>query len=175
MRKLLVPLGAAVWIICTSTFVAAQAPDPKAAPTISGNYVYATRTFCQPTIVVDYANDQNGQTFVQGLNLNSPGGTKHEVGSGTFDPSTQTVTYKGVQDSGDTVLLQLSGGLQGQVFTEKNNSGSASYSNTNSTLTINGVTYSATYGKTTKGVASYFAAVGLDGTGCSVEWEFTLK
>jgi hypothetical protein len=146
-----------------------------AAPTISGSYVFSHRTFCQPTITVDYATDQNGQTFVNGLNLTSSSDTEFSTGLAKFDSSTQTVSYKGVNDSGSTVLLQLSSGLQGDVFAEKKTSGSTAYSNTNSTVTLNGTTYTATYGKATKSVVGYMVLVGLSSASCSDQWEFTLK
>ena len=177
MKKFWVPLSAAMLMMGASTLATAQTPqtDPKAAPTISGSYVYSHRSFCQPTITVSTATDQNGQTFVSGLNLTSSGDTEQESGLAKFDPSTLTVSYVGVRDSGSTVLLQLTNGLQGDVFAQKNQSGSAAYSNTDSTVTINGTTYAATYGKTTKGVVGYMAIVGFSSSSCSDQWEFTLK
>ncbi len=153
----------------------AVAPAVAATPVISGKYVYASSTFCQPTIQIEYAQDTNGQTFVNGLNLTEPEDTAHEVGLASFDPTTLTVTFSGKKDHGSNVLLQTSGGLQGSMIAEKTESGSGSYSNTATTVTLSGATYNATYGKSSKGVVEYFALVGLDSAGCSVEWQLTLK
>ncbi|MGD0190403.1 MAG: hypothetical protein ABSD74_06650 [Rhizomicrobium sp.] len=152
---------------------ACAAPAIAATPIISGNYIFVSRTFCQPTLTLNYANDQNGQTFVNGVNLTAPEDTAHEVGQASFDSSNQTVTFNSFKDHGSNVLLQTSGGLQGSVIAEKTNSGSVGYSNTATTVTLNGATFNATYGKQAKGVSAGFALVGLDAAGCTEEWNFT--
>jgi hypothetical protein len=149
------------------------APAWAATPIISGNYVYASRTFCQPTIQLNYANDQNNQTFVNGLNMTAPEDTAHEAGQASFDSSTATVTFSAFKDHGSNVLLQTSGGLQGSVISEKSESGSANYSNTATTVTLNGMTFNVTYGKSAKGISTGFELVGLDPSGCSEQWNFT--
>jgi hypothetical protein len=159
------------WIVLAGALCAT--PLAAATPVISGNYVYVTRTLCQPTLTLQYAKDHNNQTFVNGVNLTTPESSGQNVGQASFDKSTATVTYSGTDDSGDNVLLQTSGGLQGAVISEKPQSGSTGYSNTATTVTLNGATFNATYGKSTKGVADAFSLVGLDSAGCSEQWDFT--
>jgi hypothetical protein len=66
-------------------------------------------------------------------------------------------------------------GTQGAKIAQKRTKGSAGYSNTGSTVTLNGATYNAAFGSMTNGAPTYFALIGLDGAGCSEEWQFTLK
>src|ERR1700678_3706567 len=106
------------WIVLAGALCA----TPLAAattPIISGNYVYVTRTLCQPTLTLQYAKDHNNQTFVNGVNLTTPESSGQNVGQANFDTSTAMVTYSGTDDTGDNVLLQTSSGLQGAVISEK--------------------------------------------------------
>jgi hypothetical protein len=161
---------AAVAVFGVAAFAA---PSFAAAPVISGNYIYVSRTFCQPTIAVQYANDQNGQNFVNGLNMTAPEDTAHEAGQANFTPATATVTFNSVKDHGSNVLIQTSGGLMGSVISEKTEGGSAGYSDTATSVTLNGQTFNATFGAASKGIVTSFLLVGLDGAGCSEEWNFS--
>lgn len=166
------------WIYAgTLVFAGALCVAPALAktPVISGTYVYSARTFCQPTIALVYAQDHYGQTFVTGMTLTSPESSQFDVGQAKFDPSTATVTYGEVKDSGDNVLLHVKSGTQGAKIAQKRTKGSAGYSNTGSTVTLNGATYNAAFGSMTNGAPTYFALIGLDSAGCSEEWQFTLK
>ena len=165
-------LQRAGWIVLAG-MLSATTPALAGTPVISGNYVYVTRTLCQPTLTLQYAKDHNGQTFVNGVNLTASESSSQNMGQADFDPSTATVSYSGTDDSGDNVLLQTSGGLQGSVISEKAESGSVAYSNTATTVTLNGATFHASYGKTVKGVVQSFSLVGLDSAGCSEQWDAT--
>jgi hypothetical protein len=159
------------------TFVLAgalcSAPALATTPVISGSYVFSTRTFCQPTIALAYAQDHYSQTFVTGMTLTSPESSGFDVGQARFNSSKAIVTFREVKDAGDDVLLHVKNGQQGQTISQKRNKGSAGYSNTGSTVTLNGATYSAAFGRLTNGAPAYFALIGLDSAGCSEEWQFT--
>jgi hypothetical protein len=144
-------------------------------PTIKGTYVYDANTYCQPTIQVEYGKDSNGTTFVNALKLTVPEDSADAVGLAIFDPSTATLSYSATKDHGSNVLVQTSSGVQGSVISQEPEKGSGPYSNTATTVNLNGTAYTATYGKVIKGIAQYFALVGLDSSGCSKEWQFTLK
>ncbi|MGD0190404.1 MAG: hypothetical protein ABSD74_06655 [Rhizomicrobium sp.] len=151
-------------------------PALAATPVISGKYAYTSDTFCQPTLTIEYAVDHWGLTLVNGINQTAPEDTAQESGQATFDSAKATVSYKSDKDHGSEVLLQTSGGLQGSTIASKKQKGSAGYANTATTVTLNGATFNAYYGAAgKKGTPAYFALIGLDTSGCSEEWEFTLK
>ncbi|MGD0191362.1 MAG: hypothetical protein ABSD74_11530 [Rhizomicrobium sp.] len=67
-----------------------------------------------------------------------------------FNPSTGTATLNGYQSSGAPPTLSPL-------------SDSSSYSNTATTITVNGTTFEAFYGKASKKVASYVSFIGING------------
>jgi hypothetical protein len=151
------------------------APALATTPVLSGSYVYSARTFCQPTIALAYAQDHYSQTFVTGMTLTSPESSQFDAGLARFDLAAATVTYRETKDEGDNVLLHAKSGQQGQTIAQKKEKGSAGYSNTASTVTLNGATYTAVFGSMKKGKPAYFALIGLDSAGCSEAWEFRRK
>lgn len=132
-----------------------------ATPILSGAYTVIAHTFCQQKLVADFAaasgDPQNG-IFVDALSLtNSDVPSVQTLLSATFNPNKSKITYAGFQDEGSSLLLQstgLRGGTLGNPLTETPTSGSISYSNTSTTMTIGGNVYNAVYGQIDKnGVA----------------------
>lgn len=88
----------------------------------------------------------------------------HTTGTATFTPSTGTATISGYHAGGTPPTLTPV-------------SGTISYSNTATTITLNGTTYEVSYGKATKGVATHLAFIavvpGDSGAACSDQGTLT--
>lgn len=97
------------------------------------------------------------------LSGSTPGSVTVETGTATFD--TKTVAITGTKTSGDLVIPK---GLVGGTFFQKPVSKNYKYINDLTTLTINGVTYSVTYGASVEQVAQSFVFSGPNGAGCVV-------
>jgi hypothetical protein len=96
------------------------------------------------------------------LSGTSPGSVTVETGTASF--AAGAVKIAGTQTSGDLVIPQ---GLVGTFF-QKPVSKDYKYSNTPTQLTIGGVTYNVTYGRSVQQVAQSFAFSGPNGAGCVV-------
>lgn len=150
-----------------------------ATPILSGAYTLTARDFCQQRLIADF----NGSGMVDALNFSNG-----DVPSGQvlltvkFTPSKSKAMFAGFLDEGTSLLLQATGSQnsnQGTLLNEQTQSGSAGYSNTDTTLTINGQTFNAIYGQIDKnGVAHTVAYMGLYTNGnppdtCSEQGEAT--
>lgn len=162
-------------LICAS---ATAATDTTGVPSFSGKYAFVHNTFCQPTVLVNY---QNGGPFL--INLNAAdtfggwGDIQFEVGVVTFNASKLTATAASNTTDGSPVMLQSVGGgpdnLEGTPLAASATGGKASYSNTATTVTLQGQTFNAAYGSVAAGgIANHVSLVGMDSKNCAEEWTF---
>jgi hypothetical protein len=152
-----------------------------ATPILSGTYLVTLRSFCQPTVTANFATS-GSDSFVDNLSSNdaSVDAFMQEILSVTFNPAKGKITFTGFQDQGSNLLLQFTGsrsGTFGSALTEQPDKGSSKYSNTATTLTVNGDTSNAVYGGIdANGVAHSLIFMGLsgdNGTTCSAQGEAT--
>jgi len=156
----------------------ATAAPPAKGSTIVGAYNLAFHDTCSNQLVVDYANGGAGQA-VDSIGLNAAGSHQYLFAVNFF--STGGLSFGGYKDGGTTVTAQdtgLQSGTLGNPITEDPQSGTGTFSNTATTLTINGQTFHAVYDNIDpKGVAHGFKWMGLfpDGFGgsCSQQGEGT--
>jgi hypothetical protein len=98
--------------------------------------------------------------FSSVVNCGSAGsGVSQTSGLLTFDPTAGTVSIVGNVIDGDPPVMRST------VAT-------VSFSNTSGTITVNGVTYQATFGKLSRGIATYLTYIGVysqDGHACGAE------
>jgi hypothetical protein len=139
-------------------------------PTVAGDYVATTRIFCQPVVQVTHSNGA-----VSSVILNNDGLTTYSIDLEYFDPRTTLYTAIGFSEKGTAVMLSDDvNGPSGTPFNETPDQDIFFYSNTATTLTLNGITYSATWGheKNTvlfKHVPEYFSLLGIDANGCVIQ------
>jgi hypothetical protein len=174
--KSLASVSMGALLLCAGSAVQAQT-----VPLISGKYAFVHNTFCQPTVLVNY---QNGTPFLINLNATGPfggwGDIEAEVGVATFNATKMTVTAVSNTTDGSPVLLQSTGGgpdnLEGTPLAISATGGKASYSNTATTVTLQGQTFNAAYGAVAKnGTTEHMSLLGLDSKSCSEEWTFDLQ
>ncbi len=93
-------------------------------------------------------------------------GVSHTTGTLSFDPGSGMATLNGFTAQGEPPVLAPI-------------SGTAAYSNTKTTVTINGQSYDVFYGKVSKGVATSFTYInvvdGDDGAKCSDQAQLFLQ
>lgn len=121
------------------------APANAAVPKISGKYIVADSGTCQAI--------QDGS---------NPGLILSLIETANFDPATGMVKLTGVGVGGDLVVW--SGGTAG--YQTQTLSKTHSYSNTATTLTVNGNTLNIIYGAVKNGIAQSAVINGVDGNGC---------
>jgi len=111
-------------------------------------------------MTVHTTNVSNVGTFVDQVTLG--GSSVHNsLYLGTFSPTKQTVSITGFEDEGDVMLMQYTGvvnGNSGSPFSESAGSGKASYSNTDTTITINGQVFNAFFGQLDKNNIAHYIA-----------------
>jgi hypothetical protein len=129
-----------------------------ATPILSGAYTVIARNVCQQRLTADF----NGSGTVDALSFSSGDvPSAQTLLSVTFNPNKGKISYAGFQDEGSSLLLQSTGsksGTQGTLLTETPISGSTSYSNTSTTMTIGGNVYNAVYGQIDKNGIAHTAA-----------------
>ena len=139
-------------------------PALAATPTVSGKYIVTERRLCQAVAMFNFDNVSATGDFVNGVDLQG-GIFKNSLVLATFSPSKGTVNVSGIDEGGDSMLFQKTGtqgGTEGNAMAEAPNSGKVPYSNTDTTITINGETYHVLFGQLDKnGIAHYFAFEGL--------------
>lgn len=130
-----------------------------ATPIVSGAYTVIARNVCQQRLTADF----NGSGTVDALSLSTGDvPSAQTLLAVTFNPNKGKVTFAGFQDEGSGFLLQSTGskgGTQGTPLTETPTSGSTSYSNTDTTITIGGNVYNAVYGQVDKNGIAHTAAL----------------
>jgi len=156
MKNYLACAASAALLLC--------APAVAAAPAISGKYIVTERRMCQAVATFNFDNTVNTGDFVNGVNLNG-GIFKNSLVLANFSPAKGKVTVDGIDEGGDAMLFAFTGaqnGQQGNVMAESANSGKVDYSNTDTTVTINGEIYHVLYGQVDKNnIAHYFAMEGV--------------
>lgn len=165
----------AALLLCSGSALAAT-------PIISGTYLVTIHSFCQPTVTANFAAS-GSDSFVDNLSSNdaSSDAFMQEILSATFNPAKGKVTVTGFQDEGSNLLLQFTGarsGIFGSALTEQASTGSSKYSNTATTLTVNGDVSNAFYGGIDgHGIAHSIIFMrlsgGQNGTTCSDQGEAT--
>ena len=133
----------------------------QAAPAISGKYIVTERRMCQATATFNFANGGSIGNYVNNVNLFG-GDTGQTLLLATFSPAKGTISVTGFGAGGDTMLFHLTGtgsGTLGSALTEHPENGNKiPYSNTDTTVTINGLTYHVFYGQVDKNNVAHFAA-----------------
>jgi hypothetical protein len=142
----------------------AAQPASTAAPGLSGKYFAQGVSICQPSIQVIYTGGS-----VNNINVTSPGSTLNLMTIAKFDPTKLKVTLTGVANQGSALLLADNVGHSfGMPFAGGPVDAKYPWSNTDTTVTINGVVFQAVYGNVKGGIADGFMLEGIDSGGCSV-------
>lgn len=165
MKSLLIGAVAAVGLL-HSAFAS------TAAPTVAGDYVATTRIYCQPDVQVTHSNGAVNSAILANAGL-----TTYSIDLEYFDPRTTPSLYTaiGFSEKGTAVMLNDDvSGPSGTPFNETPDQDIFFYSNTATTLTLNGITYNATWGheKDTvlfKNVPEYFSLLAIDPDGCVIQ------
>lgn len=153
-----------------AAFLIHSASASARVPTVAGDYVATTRIYCQPVVQVTHTNGQ-----VTSVVLNNAGSTTYSIDLEYFDPRTTMYTAIGFSEKGTAVMLNDSvNGPYGTQFNETPDQDIFFYSNTATTLTLNGITYNATWGheKDTvlfKNVPEFFSLLAIGANGCVIQ------
>jgi len=121
------------------------------SPTLSGSYIVAYTQICQGYL----GGSSNGSVETMSV-------------TATFTPSTKKVKLVGKSTSGDLLVPK---GFVGDVLFTNAVSTTYSYSNTATTLTINGTVYDIVYGPSSQQITQSFVFSGPDlphGGSCAV-------
>lgn len=121
-------------------------PAGASVPALSGKYALGGSGTCQAL--------ESGS---------SPGAIESVIETAKFDPATGMVKQTATSITGD--LLAWTGTTG---YHTKRNSKTVTYSNTATTLTLNGITYNIVYGTVTNGIAQFAAFNGFDKNGCAI-------
>ena len=119
-----------------------------AAPEISGSYSLSATELCQALLRVD--------------GFRYPGVMKNGLTVANFDDSSGTVTGVVKEIGGDLVVWTNAT----PELTQDSRSFNLTYSNTDSTLTVDGVPLNVTYGPVQGGIAQSFQWNGVNSAGC---------
>jgi hypothetical protein len=142
--------------------VLASAPV-AADPVISGKYIVTITKYCQLVGTYNFATTNATGDYVNAINT-SGSNFKQSMLLATFSPAKGTVSIDGIDDGGDIEIFKFTGvenNQFGNPIAQTPNSGKVDYSNTATSLTISGQTYSALYGQVNKkGAAGYVAFEG---------------
>ena len=163
MLKILVPALAAL-------LVSSQAA--LATPIISGKYIIHTHTICQALLTFHFnTNGQNDGVTMTGSD------NAQEIISVNFNVNKGKASVNEFKDHGSPVMVTLTGsqnGNQGDLMSEKTQSSTIPYSNTDTTVTFGDETSNVFYGDIDKnGIAHtlIFQGIELDDNGnpCSTQ------
>jgi hypothetical protein len=135
-------------ILAAGAFALFAVPAPAAVPKLSGTYIVNYNEVCQASLV--NGNNNTGESHSEALTV-------------TFDDSTKTATLSGIDIQG--ALVDMNGTPSG--YTQAPLSGSGPYSNTKTTVTIDGTTFNIFYGPLKKGVAQSAAFNGITTGNCA--------
>jgi hypothetical protein len=151
--------------------IAAGAEATGAAKTevLSGAYVVTYNQFCQPNLQAVFDEDSMELVLINPY-VSFFGQAQSSTLVVNFDPSTMTAAVSGSGNLGAVLkMIDYDDRLFGSDFTNSAVAGSEPYSNTSSTLTLNGVTLNAVFGAEKHGAVRSVAAVGVASNGCSIE------
>lgn len=127
-----------------------------AAPVISGAYIFSASSNCQAILSVTKDVDGN----VIDVNINTGGALNGIAGTIRFTPDTGMAALYATSVDGELLLMQ---GLTSSArLTQGTSSENWAYSNTSTTLTLDGTTYRAAYGKGSGGIVHQFTVVGRE-------------
>ena len=156
-------LGVAIALFCL-----AGASEAATPPILSGKYLATYEQFCQPSLSITYANPPSG-FVLSSISSTNAGKFRSDAVTMTFTPGTSTVVVNGSENKSSAISLLCNVLCSiGDPMTSASVNLSAPYSNTASTMTLNGVVYQAIYGALKVGVAQSGVMVGIDGSGCSI-------
>jgi hypothetical protein len=143
-------------LLAATAAVTLLAAPPAMAQTISGKYLITINKFCQLVATYNFGSANNVGNFVNEIE-SSGSNIKFTILQATFNAKKGTAAINGVDDGGDVEIFQFTGAQSGQLgnaIAETPDTGTASYSNTPTTFTINGQVLNAQYGQVSaKGVA----------------------
>jgi hypothetical protein len=166
-------------VIAACAALCVAAPATAATPILSGGYIVTERDFCQPVGTFHFVNVSTNN-LVDSVTLTG-GQMKFTLFQANFSPSKGKITTTGFGDGGDPIFFKTTGAQtssQGQALGEDSQSGKVSYSNTDTTFTVDGTTFHAFYGQIDKnGIAHTFALQGMyqadNGQPCAEQAEAT--
>jgi hypothetical protein len=168
----------------------ASAPSAFAAtPLLSGSYVYTSNKLCQMSVIAKYGTSTSikNSPFVAEISTGA-GSNTQGLGAGSikFTPGktgSGTATINGFQATGSAILLTEtgsgigSGGVDGAPLASKTETGSSTYSQTATTVSIKGdggiSTFYIYYGKVSAGIAQNVVFAGIDAKGCAEQYTLT--
>jgi hypothetical protein len=160
------------------------------APLLSGSYVYTNQKFCQMNVTVTYGTSPSisGSPFVRQVITPAGGSNTIALGAGTLK-FTQTaagagsVSINGFQADGSPILLKEtgsgigSGGTDGAPLESETETGSSTFTQTATALTIResgkASKFHIFYGKVAGGVAQSATFAGIDAKGCGEQYSLT--
>jgi hypothetical protein len=180
-------------VVAGLSLLMAGAPFASAAtlPLLSGTYIYTGSKFCQMTVIASYiaGSTPNGKgapvvtEIITGTGSNS---LKLSAGTLAFSQGTTgsgTATITGLQIGGSPILLDNTGsaigggGIDGEKFGTSANSGTASFSQTATTVTLatpDGTDkFNVYYGKVVSSIVQAATLVGVDAKGCAEQFVLT--
>jgi len=188
MRKSITNSIAALLILSP---LLASAPGAFAAapPLLSGGYVYTSNKFCQITVIAKYGTSPNikNSPFVANLTTSS-GSNTVGLGAGTikFTPGktgSGSATISGFQATGSAILLSSTGsgisggGIDGAPLASETDTGSTTYAQTATTVSIKEdggtSTFHIYYGKVLTGIVQNAVFAGVDAKGCAEQYTLT--
>jgi hypothetical protein len=166
-----------------------QAPYAFAAapPLLSGSYVYTSNKFCQITVIAKYGTSTaiKNTPFVDQISTGT-GSNTESFGAGAIKfvqsaTGKGTATINGFQASGSAILLSSTGsgtsGVDGAPMATKTESGSASFTQTATTVSIKEdggtSTFHIYYSKVLSGIAQNAVFAGVDAKGCAEQYTLT--
>jgi hypothetical protein len=144
--------GLVVWLGSATLAPGAQAATPE----ISGTYIFSGSSNCQAVVSVM----KNAEGQVIGIHLANEGALNAIVGTATFTPATGHVRLSGTNFDGALVILQ--GTTDPRRIRSLPLDEDWAYSNTDTTVTINGVVYRVAYGKRSANVVQQFTVAGRE-------------
>jgi len=144
----------------------AVTPAMATTPVISGKYIVTITKLCQmvDTYHFSSATQESIGNYLDSI-ATSGSSFKQSMYAATFSPTKGTVATSGFDSGGDVEIFHLTGTQNvtfGNTIAQTTNSGKVAYSNTDTTVTLGGQTYSAMFGQVKKatGIAGYVAFQG---------------
>ena len=164
-----------VAVVCLFPLNAIASGPPK----LSGIYAFSLNEYCQVTVGTDTFNNivvrtgaadadgdfSDGTTSLASIfdRTVDDGKISITTAKATFNPTSGTAVLSGLSDKGSVLLVQgLSDPSENLAEIPFGGANPVNYSNTASTLTINGLTFNVSYGNIVSGVAKYVTFSGLD-------------
>jgi len=160
-----------------------------APPLLSGSYLYTSNKFCQLSVIAKYGTSTaiKNSPFVAEISTGA-GSNTVGLGAGTikFAPGAAgsgTATINGFQADGSAILLSETGsgigagGVDGAPLATEMESGSTSFTQTATTVSIKEQggtsTFQIYYGKVSGGIVQNAVFAGVDAKGCAEQYTVT--